>query len=191
MPRKKNSLSERFKRGDDSVLNRNSSAERRLVEGVLLVKLGAYTAEFFSGKDLKIAPKFNLKATTGLPLSVGNTVTQAASGLVPSKGVGLDVGIEDIFAPVAAIKGGMRIYNMLNPAQSIGAVNPADPNSPMQAGLEISGEVDLDDFLIGVLTAGYLIEKANVDVGAIATGIGAGIADAVSDAKKLAQDAAT
>jgi len=183
MPEKKKSapkgktVADRFSRGDDSILNTASSAERRFLEGIILVKSGAWIIKTLGGTTT-ITPSFDLKALSGLPLSVGGVdMPDALKDYLAS------LGPADLIGPINIARAPGRIANFLNPAQ----VPPG--SEPGTVGIQVSGEVNLDDFVIGVLAAGYLIEKANVDVGAIAAGLGSGVGSLVTEAKDTVKDA--
>jgi len=167
----KTGLEHRFKRGDDSVLNRDSSAERRLVESVALILAGDFLITTLSGKK-KVKAKFDMKATLAMPLSVGGFV----SDLIPDvPGVG-DIPFVGPLLPGQSPPKGTSVGkgNRLNPSQA--------PDTEGSVGLQVEGEVDLDSFLIAIVSYGYLMEKASPALQGIGQAIGGAIEPAAKGA---------
>jgi len=148
----------RFDRGDDTILNADSSAERRLLEAVLLVKGVATAARVVVGKDaLELA---RLRGTASLP-SFGK-IAGAAFKLLP---IDFPTGVKEL---ISREVGGPQ----QKATTGGGQLNPAG------SGVSVSIDIDiqLDDVLIAYLMAGYLIEKATPAAGPVAEGVVKGIA---------------
>jgi len=154
-------MASRFTRGDDSILNRDSSAERRFLEGVLLVKsagalvrlvAGARTTRLIGGKAEIQIDSVSARAFSLLPIDYP-----------PVPGIGGKVVSENIGSVLEGLQGARDVV--------LGAkLSPGSAKT-----FSVEANVNLDDVLVAFLGAGYLIEKSAGLVGPIAEGITTGL----------------
>lgn len=179
-------LAERFSRGDDSVLNRNSSAERRLAEVLGILTAAEVTRQtLFKNYDLDV----DLGAILTLPAQV---ISANVSALVPGGGVlsrlagatGVGQLLEgDILGAAAA----SSPLGLIKAAEAIGGgvanVNPAvGPDGTLKTDLK-GIKIDVYSLVVIAVMTGYVLEKGAGLAGAVGANIGAAIsaADAVVD----------
>jgi len=162
-----------YSRGDDSVLNRGSSAERRYLE-IMAILLGAKMVVHAITPEGK-APITNLElvAMLGLPQSTsGTTGGAAAAPAVALAGLLKDVDPEVIRNVIVPGAGAVKFSN---PSKDKDANGADQVGSDYRSGVK----VDVLEVMMLAATAGYLMEK----------GIGEAIGDILAGAGKVIEGA--
>jgi len=164
---KRLSTLERFQRGDDSILNADSSAERRLLEGVgLIVAIDAASKLFSLDGELKLDLDISLASGQLLPENY------------PGRGI-IDT-LHDS-APAGALRSVIPDWMLqqeaaTNPYATAAKMEEAKTLRQQTDGGDMSALVDLKvplrDALIAVLMTGYVIEKSTPVITKTIEGVG-------------------
>jgi len=156
-----------YKRGDDSFLNRGSSAERRYMEG-----MGALIAIDIAAKSLNIkVPEVNLRALLALPGEIASSAIDAAGGGFSLPGLPKIPGLSGLGDVQRALVDptfiGREFFERVTKPvfNKLTGVSTTATNNDGKINGEINSDIKVPVFSIMAiaLTTGYLLEKGAGD----------------------------